>query len=817
MSKNTSLFMRLCLSKGSLARFVAAVVLVSLLGFGLFLFSSSISYSDEGSRTSAPQPSSFGIIPDYSISTESGLEADNFVYLPIITGGFGNGEYSIVFVSRQIPLKGSVYYLQGGLLPGIGSYSRFTPAAPGKLMILEPNGTMRTLIDGSNPQPATLNLIDVNGPEVSYDGTKIIFSGLPNGSYQSVPHANPGAWRIYMINVDGTGLQQITFSDRDDLDLSQFASENGFENYDDGDPVWLPDGRIAFSSTRWPSLSQYNDERTTSIYVMNADGSNMHRITGERNGADRPMVDPLTGRIVYARWWRNFRNAANDMSTIMDPLGDDGYIQHLGLVAESKSGDYGNGPNAALGRNSWMLASINPDGTNLVQFAGTSGIASSAFSNQAYGGSFADDGSIFTAFYPMHHLSEAAGFGGIRHYPRGPEGYTPIIGIADEGSELVLDNPPSHRVFKGDYAADPEVLPDGRLLISWAPDTKQDYGLYIVDADGSNLTLVYDNPNTSEIRSRVVRPRPLPPIIPDVVTNVASLLPPLANGPYDIDGTFTFNALNVYFNAPVDVDIASAMPVGSAGTIRFYIDHQRTSAGFPERLDWPILLDEAAVDPDGAVVTQAPANVPLFEQIRTPQPDYTVPLAGKTFPAEENGAAHVAGHNFGRPGDNARCVGCHAGHTMIAVPATNEAAKWTNLAPGAQVSVSSTSSGAGNGLIDRRVYLGYGDNRHWVGSSTANQWVQLVFPVPVTVRMVRPYNLPQGYNIQVQNATIRLFSDAAATNEIASKTTGALSSAGTDVAFADVTARVVRIEFNSVNGSAAGLAEVEVIARGEAP
>ncbi len=817
MSKNTSLFMRLCLSKGSLARFVAAVVLVSLLGFGLFLFSSSISYSDEGSRTSAPQPSSFGIIPDYSISTESGLEADNFVYLPIITGGSGNGEYSIVFVSRQIPLKGSVYYLQGGLLPGIGSYSRFTPAAPGKLMILEPNGTMRTLIDGSNPQPATLNLIDVNGPEVSYDGTKIIFSGLPNGSYQSVPHANPGAWRIYMINVDGTGLQQITFSDRDDLDLSQFASENGFENYDDGDPVWLPDGRIAFSSTRWPSLSQYNDERTTSIYVMNADGSNMHRITGERNGADRPMVDPLTGRIVYARWWRNFRNAANDMSTIMDPLGDDGYIQHLGLVAESKSGDYGNGPNAALGRNSWMLASINPDGTNLVQFAGTSGIASSAFSNQAYGGSFADDGSIFTAFYPMHHLSEAAGFGGIRHYPRGPEGYTPIIGIADEGSELVLDNPPSHRVFKGDYAADPEVLPDGRLLISWAPDTKQDYGLYIVDADGSNLTLVYDNPNTSEIRSRVVRPRPLPPIIPDVVTNVASLLPPLANGPYDIDGTFTFNALNVYFNAPVDVDIASAMPVGSAGTIRFYIDHQRTSAGFPERLDWPILLDEAAVDPDGAVVTQAPANVPLFEQIRTPQPDYTVPLAGKTFPAEENGAAHVAGHNFGRPGDNARCVGCHAGHTMIAVPATNEAAKWTNLAPGAQVSVSSTSSGAGNGLIDRRVYLGYGDNRHWVGSSTANQWVQLVFPVPVTVRMVRPYNLPQGYNIQVQNATIRLFSDAAATNEIASKTTGALSSAGTDVAFADVTARVVRIEFNSVNGSAAGLAEVEVIARGEAP
>ncbi|MBE2225621.1 MAG: PD40 domain-containing protein, partial [Anaerolineae bacterium] len=517
----------------------------------------------------------------------------------------------------------------------------------------------------------SLNLIDVNAPEVSYDGKKIVFAGLPDGNYKSVPHYNPGAWRIYMINVDGTGLKQITFSDRDDLDLSQFNSVNGFKKYDDTDPVWLPDGRIAFSSTRWPSLSQYNDERTTNIYSMDEDGSNMKRITSERNGADRPLVDPLTGQIVYSRWWRNFRNAANDMSTVKDPIGD-GYIQHLGLVAESRSGEYGDAPDAHLGRNSWMLAAINPDGTGLVQFAGVSGIGSSAFSNQAYGGSFAEDGSLFTAFYPMHHISEAAGFGGIRHYPRGPEGYTPIIGVADEGSELVRDNPPSHRVFKGAYAADPEVLPDGRLLISWAPDTRQDYGLYTVNPDGSDLTLVYDNPNTSELRGRVVMPRPIPPIIPDKITNVASLLPPTANGPYDIDGTFTFDALNVFFNAPVDVDIVNALPIGSAGTIRFFIDHQRTSYGFPERLDWPILLDEIAINPDGSVSTEAPANVPLFEQIRTSQPDYSVPLTGSTFPAGENGAAHVAGHNFGRPGDDARCVGCHAGHTMIPVPVTDE-------------------------------------------------------------------------------------------------------------------------------------------------
>jgi hypothetical protein len=47
------------------------------------------------------------------------------------------------------------------------------------------------------------------------------------------------------------------------------------------------------------------------IYVINTDGSGVHRITTERNSADRPLVDPLTGRIVLSRWWRNFRMATD--------------------------------------------------------------------------------------------------------------------------------------------------------------------------------------------------------------------------------------------------------------------------------------------------------------------------------------------------------------------------------------------------------------------------------------------------------------------------------------------------------------------------
>lgn len=736
--------------------------------------------------------------------------------------------YAIVFVSRQIPAKGSVYYQQGGSMPGVMPYSRFQVAAPGKLIVREANGTLRTLIDGSNPNAASLNLIDVNAPDVSYDGKRIVFAGIPAGSYSNEPMTNPGAWRLYVINVDGTGLRQLTFSDQN-VNLSQFRGlANQFSRYDDTDPAWLPDGRIVFSSTRWPSFGMYGAARTSNLYVVNADGTGLHRITSERNGADRPVVDPLTGKIVYSRWWRNLRVATDDMGTIPDPRG--GYIMHNGLCAINSSGTkcFEPGGKFNMERNSWHLASINPDGTGLAQFAGRSNTTfHGSMVNHAYGGSFAPDGSFYANFFPMANGTEAAGFGGIRRYERGPHGYTPIIGITtrDESvQQFVSTNPKSYGVYVGNYAGEPEVLPGGGLIISWAQDAKQDYGLYTINADGSGLTKIYDNPGTTELRARVIRSRPVPPKIADKVTQPASLLPPLEQGPYDIDGRFTFQALNVYFNAPVDVDIINAPPVGSANTIRFFIDHQRwQQTGSIEAFDWPILLEEVVINPDGSVTARPPANVPLFEQIRSAQPGYDVPLTGSNaYSFESGGAAHVAGENFGRPGQVSTCVGCHAGHTMIPVPANPADAQWTNLATGATVTVSSTGAGSVQGITDRRVSMSVpkGVKKFWAsatGSPNA-QWVQLTFPVPVTVRTVRLYNPASGdSSIKVLDTTVRLFSDAAGTQEVASKNSGALSDKGTNVTFNEVVVRTIRIQFNSVNGNAAALGEVEVIARAEAP
>jgi hypothetical protein len=748
------------------------------------------------------------------------------IYLPAVQRGYISGspiQDAIVFVSRKIMPKGSIYWDVPNGMAGVGGHSRFRPAAPGKLILREANGYMRTLVDGSKPTAASFNLIDVNAPDVSYDGQRIVFAGLPQGTYDTEPTKNPGAWRLFMINVDGTGLRQITFSDANSRIMSQFGqAASGLTPYDDTDPAWLPDGRLVFSSTRWPSYGQYSGVRTTNLFVINSDGSGMHRITAERNGADRPMVDPVTGRIVYARWWRNHRFPTNDMNTVTDSKG--GYKQYNGLTTDRFNNVGGNG----MFRNAWQISTINPDGTGLSMW---SGFMRDEDSNHFYGGTFAPDGTLYANFFPMINMTEASGFGGIRRYTRGPGQYTPIIGATKIGTDYAYGTTSSdysYGIYKGAYASEPDMLADGRLIISWAPNYYQDYGLYVVNPDGTYLTKVYDEPGTAQLRTRVVRARPLPPILKDTITNVASALPPTEQGPYAIDGTFVFEDMNIYANAPVDVPIVNAPAVGSAAKIRFFIDHQRTSPGSFPNLDWPVMLAEQPISPAGALRNDsAPGNVPLFEQLRGA--DSKVPL---TFgPRGADGAGHVAGMNFGRPGEHALCVGCHAGHSMMKAPVNPADAQWTNLATGATVTVSSSRDPKYNGgLIDRQVMRG--ENwRYWTslpGQAASGQWVQLTFPVPVTVRTVRLYGPRLGgeanSSIVVNQATVQLYADTAATQAVGgAKVVQNVQVTGTDATFSTpLTARVVRVKLDSVQGTfygsqIASLAEIEVIARGEAP
>lgn len=736
----------------------------------------------------------------------------------------------LVFVSRSIPDEGSVYLPSGRSLPGVGPFARFTIAAPGRLLVREPDGRLRVLIDGGRPDTNAFRLVDVNAPDVSYDGQRIVFAGVPDGDYDDADRgrlAKPGAWRLYVINADGSGLRPLTFGDRA-VDLSPLGPRAAadFAVYDDTDPAWLPDGRVVFSSTRWPAYGQYSAAHATQLFVVRDDGTGLRRITSERNGADRPLVDPLTGRIVYSRWWRNHRLAAQATDTIPSR---DGYRRHLGLAAAVDAALSEVGPIENLVRNSWHLVTVRPDGGDLKLFAGESGIFFEGEDfNHAYGGTFAPDGSLFSSFFPMKNLTEAAGFGGIRRYGRGAGRPAAVIGVTSNlGQRLHTSDPPSYAVYASQsYAAEPEALPDGRLIVSLAPTVAQDYGLYVVQPDGLGATPLYDEPGRTELRARVLAPRPVPPAIPDASSRIPSAMPPPAGGPYDIDGTFSFEALNVYFNAPVDAPIISAPPVGSADRIRFYLDHQRTAVGSADHEDWPVLLGTVPVLPDGSIPpTLLPAHLPLFEQLR--DANMKVPLTGRGARTASSGAAHVAGLNYGVTGERVRCVGCHAGHSLIPVPASLEDARWTNLAPGAAITQSSLDpslEGVTDGLVDRRVHTGRPE-WYWRSSPAqppAGQWVALTFPHPVRMRTVRLYGPPRtsSATTEVRQARVSVFAEAASQQPLVSRVVGPVGDDGTDVPVGDVTARHVRIDFLDVAGSTrfqqvASLAEVEVMARAD--
>ena len=274
-------------------------------------------------------------------------------------------------------------------------------------------------------------------------------------------------------------------------------------------------------------------------------------------------MDPVTGKIVYARWWRNHRFALDDLSAVPDPNG--GYIRKDGLSAKRDvEMDGSRAYDDYLWRNVWNAATINPDGTELKAWGGSFLQAGDGAAGHVYGGGFTAAGDLLANFFPMLNMTEAAGFGGIRRYRRGAEAFIPVIGVTEPVQTYVHpSSPTSFGIGTGPYAADAAVPSDDTLVVSWAPDTAQDYGLYQVRADGGGLTKLLDNAGTSELRARPLRPRPRPPILADTVLKAASLLPPRADGPYNQDGTFMFDALNIYANAAVDIDIVNAPAVGA--------------------------------------------------------------------------------------------------------------------------------------------------------------------------------------------------------------------------------------------------------------
>ncbi|MGA2498359.1 MAG: discoidin domain-containing protein [Tepidisphaeraceae bacterium] len=178
----------------------------------------------------------------------------------------GQGIEEIVFAARHLGGDGHWYANFGYYARSENRKAYGQPGGKLSRMNLK-TGQITNLID--DPQGS------VRDPAVHYDGKRIVFAYRKGGTEN---------FNLYEINADGTGLRQITQGP-----------------WDDFEPTWLPDGGIAFVSSRCKRWVNCWLTQVAIIHRCDADGSNMRVLSSNNEQDNTPWVLP-DGRILYQRW-----------------------------------------------------------------------------------------------------------------------------------------------------------------------------------------------------------------------------------------------------------------------------------------------------------------------------------------------------------------------------------------------------------------------------------------------------------------------------------------------------------------------------------
>ncbi len=199
------------------------------------------------------------------------LQREALIANPLVSG------QPIVFISRA-QYRPDHHNTETLFLPHEINIGSFRGRCALKLIDLAPGGQARTLVD------APLGV--VRDPDVHFSGTRIVFS---------MRRDVRDDYHLYEVGSDGSGLRQLT----------------RVRGSSDIDPLYLPDGGIAFSSTREPKYCMCNRHIMANLFRMEPDGANIHQIGKSTLFEGHGSLTP-DGRILYDRWEyvdRNFGDA----------------------------------------------------------------------------------------------------------------------------------------------------------------------------------------------------------------------------------------------------------------------------------------------------------------------------------------------------------------------------------------------------------------------------------------------------------------------------------------------------------------------------
>lgn len=233
----------------------------------------------------------------------------------------------LAFVKRTLPLDEEQQLISQNLrqptdfIPGAALYLKVRASASAS----ETNISDRAFFseeqivaaNAENPLPQ----YDVKDVDLSYDGQRLVFAMRAPGIEDADDDEQP-SWNIWQYDRQSDELTRVIRSD--------IQAEVG----QDTAPVYLPDGRIVFSSTRqqanqailldegkpqYQALEEGRDQAASVLHVMNANGGDIQQLSFNQSHDLDPTI-LSNGKILFSRW----DQAANNNTINLYQMNSDG-------------------------------------------------------------------------------------------------------------------------------------------------------------------------------------------------------------------------------------------------------------------------------------------------------------------------------------------------------------------------------------------------------------------------------------------------------------------------------------------------------------
>jgi len=367
--------------------------------------------------------------------------------------------------------------------------------------------------------------------DLSYDGRTALFSWRRK--------ENEG-YHLWTIGVDGNGLTQLT--------TGPWHDYNG---------CWLPDGGIAFLSTRSPQFAYCWHAPVGILHRMNADGSGLRKLSANYLNDFTPAVLD-DGRIIYTRWE---------------------YVDRPAIPIQS-------------------LWTINPDGTGLMGYFGNRVLSPATFMEAR-----SIPGSTKILCTMTGHNGPTRGAIGIIDRAKGVnaqeaiENLTPDVPVPKVNQGC--GNTDGTKQYSGPYPLDPVRFIcsiRGPLLVR------------TLSGECQSVALAEPEGGMQWLAAQPIRPRKRPPAIP-------STLPPDTDQYATVFLQDVYNGLEPYVTRGdvKRIRVVREMPK----TVR--IDPSLRAFGFQfpviscgATYAGKTVLGDVPVEPDGSACFRVPAGMPVY-------------------------------------------------------------------------------------------------------------------------------------------------------------------------------------------------------------